>query len=389
MSAPGMAIIGAGEAGVRAAFALREQGYGGPVRLYSEEESLPYERPPLSKTDGAARPIMPGEAYAGQGIELRLGTKVEGIDLDGRALETSAGSERYDRLLIATGAEARRLAGCPEALYLRRDSDAARILPRLEPGLRLAVIGAGLIGLELAATARAKGAEVTVIETAPRILGRAVLPELAQLLAERHAAEGVRLVTGQGAVPVPGGLRLEDGGMVAADMIVAGIGAAPRTDLAEAAGLEVADGILVDAGHRSSAEHVFAAGDCCAIRQDGRSLRLESWRMARDQGERAAAAMLGAAAMAAPLPYFWSDQYDLCLQVAGLPDPAAPSVARTLPGGRLLFQTAPDGRLASVSGLGTGTALSKDIKLAERLILRGARPAPEALADPAQSLKRL
>ncbi|WP_172330103.1 FAD-dependent oxidoreductase [Mangrovicoccus sp. HB161399] len=384
-----VAIIGAGEAGVRAAFALREMGHDGPVTLVSEEESLPYERPPLSKAGGATRPIMPREAYEAQGISLRLGLAATGIDLAGRRLETGDGMLPYDRLLIATGAEARRLPGCPQALVLRRDSDAARILPLLEPGLRLVILGAGLIGLELAATARAKGAEVTVIEAAPRILGRAVLPELAERLAGRHAAEGVRLITSATAEPLAGGVRLPDGEVIAADLLVAGIGSEPRTDLAEAAGLAVENGILVDAGFRTSAEGVFAAGDCCAIRQGGRSLRLESWRMARDQGERAAAAIAGAAPLADPLPYFWSDQYDLCLQVAGLPDMAAPAIRREVPGGLLLFQTGADGRLVSVSGLGSGTALSKDIKLAERLIARGATPSAEALADPAQSLKRL
>lgn len=389
-----MVIIGAGEAGVRAAFALREKGYQGPLTLLSEEKTLPYERPPLSKTVPAGsdhiRPIMPRHAYADAGIDLRLGVSVTAIDPAARALHLTGGGLGYDKLLLTTGAEARRLPGFQDALYLRRDSDAAAIMSRLGPDMRLVILGAGFIGLELAATARAMGAEVTVVEMAPRILGRAVLPDLAQMLHDRHVAEGVRIVTGHQAAAHPAGVLLETGEDIPADLLVVGIGSVPRTDLAEAAGLLIDNGIVVDQGFQTSAPDIYAAGDCCAIRRAADTIRFESWRIAREQGECAAAAMLSHDPMPHPLPYFWSDQYDLCLQVAGLPDPLRPFITRDAGNGAPLhFQMDEAGRIASVSALGVGTSLSREFKLAERLIQRGSAPDPASLTDPGISLKKL
>jgi 3-phenylpropionate/trans-cinnamate dioxygenase ferredoxin reductase component len=389
MQPPRVVIVGAGEAGVRAAFALREQGHEGSITLLSEEEVVPYERPPLSKSGGTVRAIMPQEAYAERQIDLRLGTKVEQVDPAARQLRLPHEVLDYDLLLLATGAEPRRLPDVAHALYLRRDADARQILSRLTPGCHLVIVGGGFIGLELAASARSFGADVTVVEAAPRILGRAVLPDIAEALHWRHEAEGVRIVTGQSARIEDDRVVLEDQ-VLPADVLVVGIGSVPRTDLAAEAGLRIDNGILVGAQFRTSDPAIYAAGDCCAIRQGGRVMRFESWRMAREQAECAAAAMLGRAEGDAPLPYFWSDQYDLCLQVLGLPDPGKPSHARRLTDGSLMqFQLDDDGCIQSVSALGPGTVLSKEVKLAERLMRRRSRHLAADLCDPEVSLKRI
>lgn len=385
----GMVIVGAGEAGVRAAFALREAGYQGAVTLLSEEPDLPYERPPLSKSPDALRPIAPEESYRAAGIGLRRGVWVTHVDIGRKRVETSTGPLAFERLLLATGAEARRLPAFPEALHLRRRADAEALFARISPGARLTVLGAGFIGMELAAVARGRGAEVAIVEVGPRILGRAVPAEFAAMLHARHTEEGVRIVTGASAEPLPGALRLASGEVIAHDLLVAGVGSVPRTDLAERIGLEIDNGIVVDACHRTSAPDIFAAGDCCALRQDTGVLRLESWRIARDQGDAAARAMLGLPAEGA-VPYFWSDQFDLCLQVVGLPGMGAPAACRVLPdGGRMLFEADAEGRLTCAAGLGRGNELARDIKFAERLIAVGAAPEVGALADAGVSLKAL
>lgn len=385
-------IVGAGEAGVRAAFALREGGFDGSVILLSEEGALPYERPPLSKSsaDSRTRHIASETAYEEAGIVLRRDMRVLSIDPDRKVIALKDGTLGYGKLLLTTGAEARRLPQLPQARYLRRDTDAADILPRLRDGTRLVIVGAGLIGLELAATARSRGAKVTVIEIGPRILGRAVPEELANSLHRRHEQEGVHILTGMSVTPTTEGLRLADGTLIEADLVVAGIGSVPRTDLAEAAGLTCENGIVVDSHFRTSVTDIYAAGDCCAIRDNGTVRRYESWRVAREQAEQAALAMSGKTPVAPPRPYFWSDQYDLCLQVSGLHDPCHRSVARKLEGkGQLIFQLDETGRISAVGGLGQGTGISKDFKLSERLLQAGACPNPTQLADPTVSLKKI
>lgn len=386
----GIVIVGGGEAGVRAAFRLRELGYDGGIALLSDEHAFPYERPPLSKSDGAVRLIVPESAYAEARIALYRGCTVLRIDPARKEIETSSGTFSYDRLLLATGAAPRRLAAVEGGHYLRTDRDAAAILAGITPGGHLVIVGAGFIGLEVAATARARGARVTVLEQAPRILGRSVVAEIAQALHDRHVGEGVRIETGATCTPSSREVRLASGERLDADVVLIGIGSVPRTKLAEEAGLQVDNGILVDSHFRSSAPDIFAAGDCCSFRLNGRVVRFESWRVARDQAEQAAASMLDRAAEPQAVPYFWSDQYDLCLQVVGIPDPQRAGVSRVMENGALLvFQLDEGGRLAAVSGLGAGTSLSREIKIAERLIAQGARPDPDRLRDPAVSLKKL
>jgi 3-phenylpropionate/trans-cinnamate dioxygenase ferredoxin reductase subunit len=394
----GMVIVGAGECGTRAAFALREAGYGGPVTLLGSEVHLPYERPPLSKAvmmDRTAGPkhIADELRLAAAHIEHRRGATVAGIDTAAHTLQLEGGGTLpYDKLLLATGARPRRLPGDAPVRYLRTLDDALALRDALQPGTRLIVVGAGFIGLELAASARALGAEVTVIEAQPRILMRGVPEELAARLHARHVEGGVTLRVGAAIAAVePGAVVLADGSRIAADLIVAGIGATPNTELAAAAGLAIENGVLVDEGFRTSAPDVFAAGDCCNALSPlyGRRVRLESWRSAQDQGTTVAHNMLGGCETWTAVPWFWSDQYDLTLQVAGLADGATATVRREIEDGTILFHLDGEGRLLAASGLGVGNAVARDIRVAEMLIARMARPDVAALASPTVKLKSL
>ncbi|WP_048645888.1 NAD(P)/FAD-dependent oxidoreductase [Nitratireductor soli] len=392
--ASGMIIIGAGECGVRAAFALREEGYGGPVTLIGAEPHLPYERPPLSKGAAAgAQKIIAGESrYDEAGITLRRATRVERIEANRRQVALSDGTTHaYDKLLIATGAQARRFPGMEAARTLRSLDDAEAILAAFRPGARLAVVGGGFIGLELAATARERHVDVTVIEAADRLMARIVPAALAAMFEARHRAEGVALLLSATVASVgEEGVVLADGRHVEADLVVAGVGAAPDTQLAEQAGLAVGDGILVDHRLQTADASIFAAGDCCNFPYRGGRVRLESWRCAQDQGTHAARAMLGADEAFSRTPWFWSDQYDLGLQVAGLPDPARPFIRRDLAGGALiLFQLGDDGALLSASGAGPGNAVAKQISIAEKMIQRAVPVSAGQLADTGTNLKSL
>lgn len=387
----GMVIIGAGECGVRAGFALREQGYGGTVTLIGAETALPYERPPLSKTSPPKeKPIRKVEAFGEADIDFRRGVNADSIDREAKTVALSdGGTLTYEKLLIATGARARLFPGMEGCLTLRTCEDAEAIVPRFEPGVRVGIVGGGFIGLELAGTARGAGAEVTVIEAAPALMARAVPGEIAAAAQARHEAEGVTLkLDTKVASATATGITLAKGEALPFDLVIAGVGSLPDTALASAAGLKVEDGIVVDETLRTSDPHIFAAGDCCRFPWRGASVRLESWKAAQDQGAHAAAAMLGAEEPYAKVPYFWSDQYDMTLQVAGLFDPALPVHRRdTGDETRLVFQC--DGTLRAAAGIGPGNAVAKDIRIFEKLIEREARLDPATLADPATNLKKL
>jgi 3-phenylpropionate/trans-cinnamate dioxygenase ferredoxin reductase subunit len=404
-----MVIVGAGECGIRAAMALREQGYPGPVTLIGDEPHLPYERPPLSKhtlvADGEPLPktIATAEMLQAKDIVCRTRTPAVAIDRQAKLVRLADGSSvAYEKLLLATGAVPRRLPlagdGGRRIAYLRTFDDALAIRAALHPGSRLAVIGGGFIGLELAASARKRGAAVTVIEALPRILSRAVPAEHAEVIAARHRAEGVDLRCGTGVAAIGETataieIGLADGTTVAADLLVIGIGAVPVTALAEAAGLKIDNGIAVDAHLQTSDPDILAAGDCCSFPlaiYGGRRVRLESWRNAQDQGNLAARNMLGAGEAIGTVPWFWTDQYDLVLQIAGLPDQGSATVRRDLgEGAFILFHLDADGRLVAASGIGKGNVVARDIRLAEMLIARRARPDAAALIDPQTKLKSL
>lgn len=403
----GMVIVGAGECGARAALALREGGYDGPVTLIGAEPHAPYERPPLSKpseADEAPQPrtIATKEALEAARIAWLGSAEAVAVDRAGRRVALSDGrSIPYDKLLLATGARPRRLPlakgiGC--AVYLRSFDDALDISARLRAGQRTAIIGGGFIGLELAALARKHGCPVSVIEAQPRILMRGVPAEIAEIIHAEHARNGVQVLTGQGIVAIEQAgtgatIRLADGQAVEADVVVVGVGAQPNTELAESAGLDIDNGIAVDTLLVTSDANIFAAGDCCSFPlaiYGGRRVRLESWRNAQEQGALAARNMLGAAEPHSAVPWFWSDQYDLGLQVAGLSDEGRSIVRRDLgEGAFIVFHLADDGRLVAASGIGPGNAVARDIRLAEMLIAKRAKPSPDVLASPQTKLKAL
>jgi 3-phenylpropionate/trans-cinnamate dioxygenase ferredoxin reductase subunit len=404
-----MLIIGAGECGARAALSLRERGYDGPVTLIGDEAHLPYERPPLSKdamvseTEPLPKLVGDREHFAGRRIECVTGTCAVSIDRAARRVALADGrTQSYDKLLLATGATPRRLplpgADSGRCAYLRTHDDALRIRDALKAGSHVAILGGGFIGLEIAASARKRGASVTVIEALPRILTRGVTEAIAHIVDARHRREGVTLACGKAVLALRETassieIALADGSTVAADLLVIGIGAVPVTDLAQKAGLAIDNGIAVDAQLRTSDPDIYAAGDCCSFPlaiYGGRRVRLECWRNARDQGGLAARNMLGAGESASAVPWFWSDQYDLTLQIAGLPDEGTQSVRRDLSEDAfILFHLAGDGRLVAASGIARGNAVAKDIRLAEMLIAKGAKPDPAALAQPGIKLKSL
>jgi 3-phenylpropionate/trans-cinnamate dioxygenase ferredoxin reductase subunit len=403
----GMVIVGAGETGARTAMTLREIGFAGPITLIGDENHPPYERPPLSKAvlQSDDEPTLPriGDTvrFDELGITHLTGSVAVALDRDRHVVRLA--SDRlipYERLLLATGAVPRRLTipGGQALRYLRNYGDALALRQRLRPGKRVALIGAGFIGLEVAASAVARGARVTVIEVAPRILIRGVPSEIADHVAARHRAAGVEIVTGVGIARVDATVAgpvvvLANGARIEADLVVAGIGVVPDIALAESAGLTVENGIAVNGRLTSSDPDIFAAGDCCSFPHalyGERRIRLEAWRNAQDQGAFAARAMLGASEPYAVVPWFWSDQHDLTLQIAGLVDEGVTTVVRDLgEGARLFFHLAGDGRLVAASGVGPTGKVARDIRLAEMLIARRAMPERESLASPAVKLKAL
>ncbi|MGO6968596.1 NAD(P)/FAD-dependent oxidoreductase [Rhizobium leguminosarum] len=400
-------ILGAGECGVRAAFALREKGFSGEITLVGAEPLPPYERPPLSKAGStdASDPkfIAAAEKYAENGIRLLTGLEARDFDPASRIVTLSDGTAlSYDKLLLATGAAARSFPGAPEGSRhiraLRTHHDAAALRDAMQPGCHIAIIGGGFIGLELAATARLLGAEVTVIEGLERVLKRGVPEEIAHLLTERHRAEGVDIRCGVSiqTLTAENGkakIRLSTGEVVEADLVLVGIGARPNVEIAERAGLAIDNGIAVDTYLQTSAPDVFAAGDCCSFPLSiygGRRVRLESWRNAQEQGTLAAANMLGLNEAVSAVPWFWSDQYDMTLQISGLAEGAATHQRRELGAGAfILFHLDADGRLIAASGIGPGNAVARDIRLAEMLIAARAHPNPAALAASDIKLKSL
>ena len=327
-------IVGASLAGAKAAETLREEGFDGRLVLLGAEDERPYERPPLSKdylrgeSEREAARVHEAGFYADHEIELRSGTAVTGLDASARELELEGGERLgYDRLLLATGAEPRRLdvpGADLEGVHLLRtfrDSDALR--DRLDAGGRLVVVGAGWIGSEVAASARQRGLEVTVVAPEAVPLERVLRPEVGAVYRDLHRDHGVEMRMEDGVAAFEGAgqverVRTQDGAAIDCDAVVVGAGAAPRTGLAEAAGLAVENGVLVDGRLETSVPGIFAAGDVANHLHPvlGR-LRVEHWDNALHQGPAAALAMLGAAEPYARTPYFFSDQYDVGMEYTG------------------------------------------------------------------------
>lgn len=396
-----MAIVGTGNAGLGAALELRRQGFDGRVLLLGAEPHLPYERPPLSKahlaSDDLPMPqLLSADLLAAQRIELRPGCTVESLDTTAARLHLAdGGSEPYDELLLATGGQARTLTRIPgghHALTLRSYDDALALRKCLAvPPGRLVVVGAGVIGLEVAATARGLGWQVTVLEAADRPMARMLTPEVSGFMAELHSAAGVELRFGttlQALEPRPDGRIdvLSSTAPLQTDLVVAGIGMQPDTALAAAAGLQTTDGILVDEFARTSAAHVHAAGDAASLWHPrfNRRLRLESWQHAARHGAAAARTMLGRGEPFDEVPWSWTDQYDLNLQVLGLPAEAD----RTLLRGRTSDSKFVALHLKQRRLVGaTLVNLGREMRPCKALIECGAELDLQRLADPEVSLR--
>ncbi|CAB3762088.1 NAD(P)/FAD-dependent oxidoreductase [Paraburkholderia humisilvae] len=403
-----MAIVGAGHVGGRAAQTLREAGWRGGIALIGAETHWPYERPPLSKglltgkREAAQCQLRPADAWQQDRIEHIVG-RVQSFAPHARTLQMSDGRTfAYEALLLATGGHPRQLA-IPGAqlegvVALRTLDDAARIERRFVPDARIMLIGGGFIGLEVAASARARGCDVTVLEGAPRLLGRCVPASIAARVHALHASHGVRIHLNT----MPGSIGQADDGALAvtltngdvltADTVIVGIGIDPADELARDAGLCVQRGVVVDASLETSAPGVFAAGDVALFpsRYTAQLIRQETWHNAETQARVAARNMLGAGEAYRALPWFWSDQYDHQLQVAGEPALGTRAVTRALNGdAEIHFHFDVNARLVGASGYGTASAFVKEMRLARMLVDSGNAIAPESVADINVALKSL
>lgn len=345
----GIVIVGGGQVAATAANGLRAGGYTGPLSMVAAENSLPYQRPPLSKKYLAGELgaqellIRQASAYEKLDVAVILGNAAVRIDREDRAVELADGRRLpYDRLLLATGARVRKLnvpgAELAGVHYLRTLADVDGIRAELRPGARLAIVGGGYIGLEVAAVAVKLGLQVTVIEAADRVMSRVVSAQTSRFYERVHAEEGVKILTSTSVQSLAGSRRVEavhcaDGTSVPADLVLMGVGIEPACDLAAQAGLAIEDGILVDEFTRTSDPAICAAGDCTRFpsARYGRRIRLESVQNANDQARAAVATLLGNASAYDPVPWFWSDQYDIKLQIAGLAEGYDRTIVRRRP----------------------------------------------------------
>lgn len=390
-------VIGAGHGGAQFVESLRTGGYDGPIILIGDEAHRPYERPATSKDllsggiDLDRVFLKRGSFYEDKGITLRLGARVDSIDRAARVVRTTDGEAiPYGKLVIATGARARTLqvpgADLDGVFYLRTLDDSQAIGARLGPGKRLAIVGGGYIGLEVAASARKLGCSVTLVEAQERLLARVVAAEVAEFYESVHRAAGVDIhfgvvlqgFVGDGSVT---GVRLTDGTEIPADVVVVGIGAVPNTELAAAAGLAVENGIVVDDCGRTADPDIFAIGDATNHPNEilGKRLRLESVPAAMGQARAAASAILGTPKPFHELPWFWSDQYDIKLQIVGLSEIGDEVVLRGDPASRkFAAYYLRKGVIVAVNAINSG----KDFIGSKKLILEKRQPDPARLADP-------
>lgn len=397
-------IIGAGHAGAELAVALRRKGFGGSILMIGAESAFPYQRPPLSKDyllekTGRDRLALRPEGYwRDASIGLELGRAVVSLDKAASRIQLDDGrSIGFDWCVLATGGRARRL-NCPGADLagihtLRTLADVDAIRAELDSAQALAVIGAGFIGLEFAAVARHLGKDVTVIEALPRLLSRATSPLVSDFFERQHRRHGVQFRFGHGVAACEGGDRisavvLDDGSRIAADMAIVGIGIDAETALAETAGLDCDGGLLVDECFRTSAPNILAIGDCARHPNPfaGGLWRLESVQHAQDSAAGAADTIMGSPAPYHSIPTFWSDQYDLRLQTAGLSKDADDIQIRgDTDQGPFSAIYLRDGKVIAIDAINS----ARDFMAARKLIAEGARPDPAKLADASLPLKAL
>lgn len=394
-------IIGAGHAGGTAAALLRQYGHEGPIVLAGEEPAPPYQRPPLSKAwlkgeaDLEALLLRPEVFYAEHGIELRLGVTATTIDAARKTVSFADGTvEPYDALILATGSTARKLnipgADRPDLLELRTLADAERLKAALGPGKRLAVVGGGYIGLEAAASARALGAEAVIIERMDRVLARVASEPSSDFFTRYHREHGVEVLTSAEVTAFEdGGVRLGDGRLIEADAVLVGVGAAACSQLAASAGLACENGVVVDETARTSDPAIWAIGDVTwrpVPVHGGRMQRLESVPNALEQAKQAAAAITGRLAPTPEVPWFWSDQYDVKLQIAGLPEGADRQVLRGDPdkAAFAVFHLAGD-RIVCVEAVNAPA----EFMAGRQMIGRGTAVNPDRLADLSMTMKAM
>jgi 3-phenylpropionate/trans-cinnamate dioxygenase ferredoxin reductase subunit len=399
-------IIGAGHAAGQTATSLRQKGFSGRIVMIGDEAYVPYQRPPLSKAFLAGGMeierlfFKPEKFWPEHDIELLLATRVKEIDRAAKTVTLNTDEQlSYDKLVLATGSRVRELPIPGHELagvhYLRSIDDVAAIQPAFNKDARLVIVGGGYIGLEVAAVARKNGLEVTVLETESRVMNRVVATEITQIFQNMQTQEGVKLELGRRVQELRGDASGQlnevvcaDGHSVAADICIIGIGIIPNTELAEAADIKCSNGIVVDQYCQTSDEHIYAAGDCSRHPNPifGRHLRLESVHNAIEQGKTAAAAICGEPAAYAQVPWFWSDQYDVKLQIAGLTEGYDQFVMRGDPASRsfaAFYLQA--GKLLAVDAVNS----PREFMLGKKLIAAGATFKLEQLQDMQEDFKTL
>lgn len=394
-------VIGAGQAGASCVARLRSKGFKGQITLFGEEPQPPYQRPPLSKGYLLGEMALerlylrPESFYADQEITLCTGARVSAIDTAGQTVHLGDEVISYDELVLTTGSTPNRLpeaiGGTLEGVFTVRDlADVDAMAPRFAEGARVLIVGGGYIGLEAAAVAAKRGLEVTLIEMAPRILQRVAAPETSDYFRALHQDHGVTIregigldhLTGEGHVS---GAVLSDGSALEVDFVVVGVGIRPAVELAESAAIEIENGIRTDDRGRTSAPHVWAAGDCASFPYRGARIRLESVPHAIEQAECVADNILGADEEYVAKPWFWSDQYDVKLQIAGLNAGYDHVVTRAGEGRSASFWYYAGNELLAVDAMNDPRAYM----VGKRLIEGGKSPDPAAVADPETDLKSL
>lgn len=397
-------VVGAGQAGQSIVTTLRGQGFDGQITLIGDEPAIPYQRPPLSKAyllgdmDVDRLYLRPEGYYKDENITLRTSAQVTGVDAAAKTITLGTGADAevltYDALALTTGSAPRRLpakiGGDLEGVYTMRSlADADAIAPEFVEGASVLIVGGGYIGLEAAAVAAKKGLNVTLVEMSERILQRVASKETSDYFRALHESHGVKILEGIGLNKLVGdtrvtGAELSDGSTLDVDFVIVGVGIIPGTELAEAAGVEIDNGIKTDLFARTSDPSIYAAGDCASYPQNGAQVRLESVGNAIDQGAIAAKNMLGQEVEYTPKPWFWSDQYDVKLQIAGLSTGHDQIVVRD--GGTVRSHWYyKDGQLIAIDAMGD----TRGYMVAKRLIESGKNADPSVVADPEADLKAL